>query len=49
MADVGTTLERRRDDIGRQLVALTAARAAQARLAAAGTGKPVPRFLDRRA
>jgi len=49
MAEVRTALEHRRDDVGRQLVALSAARAAQARLAAAGAGKPVPHFLDRRA
>jgi hypothetical protein len=49
MAEVQATLERRRDDIGRELVALSAARAAQARMAAAGAGKPVPHFLDRRA
>lgn len=49
MGEVQATLERRRDDIGRELVALTAARAAQARIAAAGSGKPVPQFLDRRA
>ena len=49
MGEVQAALERRREDIGRELVALTAARAAQARLAAAGTGKPVPHFLDRRA
>lgn len=48
MGEVQATLERRRDDIGRELVALTAARAAQARIAARG-GKPVPQFLDRRA
>jgi|GEM_PF-4659921 len=49
MAEVQATMERQRDEIGRELVALTAARAAQARLAATGAGKPVPHFLDRRA
>jgi len=49
MAEVQATVERHRDEVGRELVALTAARAAQARLAAAGAGKPVPHFLDRRA
>lgn len=49
MGEVQAALERRRDDIGRELVALTAARTVQARMAAAGRGKPVPQFLDRRA
>jgi hypothetical protein len=48
MTDVQATLEHRRNDIGRELVALTAAGGAQARVAAAGAGKPVPHFLDRR-
>jgi len=49
MGEVQAALERRRDDIGRELVTLTAARAARARIAARGSGKPVPQFLDRRA
>ncbi len=49
MGEVQAALEGRRDDIGRELVALTAARAARARLAARGSAKPVPQFLDRRA
>jgi hypothetical protein len=49
MGEVQATLERRREDVGRELVALTSARAAQARIAARGSGKPVPQFLDRRA
>ena len=48
MAEVQSTLEHRRDDLRRELVALTAARAARARVAVAGAGKPVPHFLDRR-
>ena len=49
MADLEAELERRRAEIGRELVALSAAKAAQARVAAAGAAKPVPRFLDHRA
>jgi hypothetical protein len=49
MAEVQAAVEHRRDEVGRELVALTAARAAQARLTAGGAGKPVPHFLDRRA
>jgi hypothetical protein len=47
MAEVRSALERERDDIARELVALSAARAARTRV---GDGaRPVPHFIDQRA
>ena len=47
MVEVQAELERQRDDIARELVALSAARAARRR---EGDGaKPVPHFIDQRA
>ena len=47
MAEVEAELERHRAEVGRELVALAAAKAAGTRTAAAGAARPV--FLDHRA
>jgi hypothetical protein len=49
MTEIEATLERRRAEIGRELVALTAARSARARHSAHPAGKPAAYFLDTRA
>jgi hypothetical protein len=49
MAEIEAGLEGRRAEIGRELVALAAARSARARPSAAPAGKPAAYFLDTRA